>query len=123
MPELHESFDVVGEVKPEIASELGITGTLKVVAGAGDNAAAAVGTGTVGAGGCNLSLGTSGTLFISNDKFQLMIRTHFIHLLMLMVDSILWDVCFLLHHVISGGWMKSLRTQIMMQTRRNYKAW
>ena len=70
MPELHESFDVVGEVKPEIASELGITGTLKVVAGAGDNAAAAVGTGTVGAGGCNLSLGTSGTLFISNDKFS-----------------------------------------------------
>ena len=70
MPELHESFDVVGEVKSEIASELNITGTLKVVAGAGDNAAAAVGTGTVGAGGCNLSLGTSGTLFISNDKFS-----------------------------------------------------
>ena len=70
MPELHESFDVVGEVKSEIASELGISGTLKVVAGAGDNAAAAVGTGTVGSGGCNLSLGTSGTLFISNDKFS-----------------------------------------------------
>ena len=70
MPELHESFDVVGEVKADIAAELNITGTLKVVAGAGDNAAAAVGTGTVGAGGCNLSLGTSGTLFISNDKFS-----------------------------------------------------
>ena len=70
MPVLHESFDVVGEVKSEIAAELGISGQLKVVAGAGDNAAAAVGTGTVGAGGCNLSLGTSGTLFISNDKFS-----------------------------------------------------
>ena len=70
MPELHESFDVVGTVKAEIAAELGISGELKVVAGAGDNAAAAVGTGTVGAGGCNLSLGTSGTLFISNDKFS-----------------------------------------------------
>ena len=70
MPELHESFDVVGEVKPEILAELGISGTVKVVAGAGDNAAAAVGTGTVGAGGCNLSLGTSGTLFISNDSFS-----------------------------------------------------
>ena len=70
MPELHESFDVIGEVKSEIAQQLGITGSLKVVAGAGDNAAAAVGTGTVGAGGCNISLGTSGTLFISNDKFS-----------------------------------------------------
>ena len=70
MPELHESADVVGTVKADIASQLGITGELKVVAGAGDNAAAAVGTGTVGAGGCNLSLGTSGTLFISNDKFS-----------------------------------------------------
>ena len=70
MPELHESFDVVGEVKPEISEQLGNEGTLKVVAGAGDNAAAAVGTGTVGAGRCNLSLGTSGTIFISNDKFS-----------------------------------------------------
>ncbi len=70
MPTLHESADVVGTVKAEIASQLGISGELKVVAGAGDNAAAAVGTGTVGAGGCNLSLGTSGTLFISNDKFS-----------------------------------------------------
>ena len=37
--------------------------------GAGDNAAAAVGTATVGDGGCNISLGTSGTLFISSEKF------------------------------------------------------
>ncbi|MCR5212915.1 MAG: xylulokinase [Eubacterium sp.] len=71
MPELHDSFDVVGEVKESIAAEFGLSSnaSIKVVAGAGDNAAAAVGTGTVGAGGCNLSLGTSGTLFISNDSF------------------------------------------------------
>ncbi len=37
--------------------------------GAGDNAAAAVGTGTVGDGACNISLGTSGTIFISSDRF------------------------------------------------------
>ena len=70
MPELHESFDVVGEVKAEVCNQLGIAGTPKVVAGAGDNAAAAIGTGTVGAGRCNISLGTSGTIFISNDKFS-----------------------------------------------------
>ena len=38
-------------------------------AGAGDNAAAAVGTGTVGDGTCNISLGTSGTIFIASKKF------------------------------------------------------
>ena len=69
MPKLFESFEVVGTVKPDIAGELGLPGGVKVVAGAGDNAAAAVGTGVVGEGGCNLSLGTSGTLFISSEHF------------------------------------------------------
>lgn len=35
---------------------------VKIIAGAGDNAAAAIGTGTVGGGRCNISLGTSGTV-------------------------------------------------------------
>ena len=69
LPELHESFDAVGTLKPEVAAELGLPETCKVVAGAGDNAAAAVGTGTVGDGMCNVSLGTSGTVFISSNKF------------------------------------------------------
>ena len=69
LPELHESFDAVGTLKPEAAAELGLPETCKVVAGAGDNAAAAVGTGTVGDGMCNVSLGTSGTVFISSNKF------------------------------------------------------
>ena len=69
MPRLFESYEVIGTVKPEIAAELGFSPDVKVVAGAGDNAAAAVGTGTVGEGGCNISLGTSGTIFISSKKF------------------------------------------------------
>ena len=69
LPDLYESFEVVGTLKKEIASELGVSETVKVIAGAGDNAAAAVGTGTVGANHCNLSLGTSGTPFVSSDKF------------------------------------------------------
>lgn len=69
MPKLFESYEVIGTVKPEIASLLGLPAGVKVVAGAGDNAAAAIGTGTVGAGGCNISLGTSGTIFISSDRF------------------------------------------------------
>ena len=69
MPALFESYEVVGTVLPEVAAALGIPADAKVVAGAGDNAAAAVGTGVVGSGGCNISLGTSGTIFISSDKF------------------------------------------------------
>lgn len=69
MPKLFESYEVIGTVKPEIASLLGLPAGVKVVAGAGDNAAAAIGTGTVGEGGCNISLGTSGTIFISFNKF------------------------------------------------------
>ena len=69
MPRLYESFEVVGTVRPEMAAALGIPENTKVVAGAGDNAAAAVGTGVVGEGGCNISLGTSGTVFISSKQF------------------------------------------------------
>ena len=68
MPSLFESYEVIGNLKTDIANELGIN-TAKVVAGAGDNAAAAIGTGTIGNGKCNISRGTSGTVFISSDKF------------------------------------------------------
>jgi xylulokinase len=69
LPRLYESYECVGCVTKEIAAELGIPETVKVAAGAGDNAAAAVGTGTVGDGMCNISLGTSGTIFISSKNF------------------------------------------------------
>lgn len=69
LPKLYESYEVVGTLKEEIAKELGFSSDCKIVAGAGDNAAAAIGTGTVGEGRCNISLGTSGTIFISSEKF------------------------------------------------------
>ena len=69
LPKLHESYEVVGTLKREIAEELGLK-DVKVIAGAGDNAAAAVGTGVVGEGGCNISLGTSGTLFVSSQSYK-----------------------------------------------------
>lgn len=65
MPRLFESYEVIGTVKADI----GLPSSVKVAAGAGDNAAAALGTGTVGDGACNISLGTSGTIFISSEKF------------------------------------------------------
>lgn len=69
LPKLYESYECVGHLLPEIANELGLSEEVKVAAGAGDNAAAAVATGTVGDGRCNISLGTSGTIFISSKKF------------------------------------------------------
>ncbi len=69
MARVYESYEAVGTVLPDVASELGISPSVVVAAGAGDNAAAAVGTGTVGDGRCNISLGTSGTIFISSEKF------------------------------------------------------
>ena len=69
LPKLYESYEVVGAIKPELAKELGLNEGIKIVAGAGDNAAAAIGTATVGEGACNISLGTSGTVFISSKNF------------------------------------------------------
>ncbi len=65
LPRLYESYEVTGKVK----REFGLPNCI-VTAGAGDNAAAAVGTGTVKNGACNISLGTSGTIFISGDSFS-----------------------------------------------------
>ncbi|MBQ6993856.1 MAG: xylulokinase [Lachnospiraceae bacterium] len=69
MAKIYESYETVGNLKVDVAAELGLPETVKVVAGAGDNAAAAVGTGTVGDAMCNISLGTSGTIFISSKEF------------------------------------------------------
>ena len=70
LPRLCESWEKVGTLKKEIADALGLPGDVIIAAGAGDNAAAAVGTGTVGPDRCTLSLGTSGTIFISSDTFR-----------------------------------------------------
>ncbi len=69
LAKVFESYEIVGDITEDIAKELEIPNTVKIVAGAGDNAAAAIGTGTVGDGRCNISLGTSGTIFISSEKF------------------------------------------------------
>ena len=69
LPKLYESFECVGTIKKEIADELKLKSSVKIVAGAGDNAAAAIGTNTIKDGSANISLGTSGTIFIPSSKF------------------------------------------------------
>lgn len=68
LPRLYESYEKIGTIKKELANKLGL-GQVSIIIGAGDNAGAAVGTGTVGNGACNISLGTSGTVFVSQDDF------------------------------------------------------
>lgn len=70
LPTVHESYEKIGYLRDEIAKDLGLD-RITVATGAGDNAAAAVGTGTVGPGACNISLGTSGTVFLSDTQFHL----------------------------------------------------
>lgn len=71
LPKLKESFDIVGTIKKDIAKVLNLNEDVIVVIGAGDNAAAAIGTGTINNGDVNISLGTSGTVFIACDDFTL----------------------------------------------------
>lgn len=69
LPKIYESFEVVGNLKRSILDELGLKQNIKIIAGAGDNAAAAIGTGTIEDGDCNISLGTSGTIFLPSNHF------------------------------------------------------
>jgi xylulokinase len=77
LPRLYESFHAVGTLTKRMADVLGLRREVKVAAGAGDNAAAAIGTATVSGLSddhpdcrCNISVGTSGTVFIASDTFR-----------------------------------------------------
>lgn len=67
MPALHEGPDVVGTLRVERSAEWGLPDDVRVVAGAGDNAAGAIGVGAVRPGDGFVSLGTSGVLFVVTD--------------------------------------------------------
>lgn len=65
MPDIYEGNEITGTLLPEIASAWGMSPRTVVVAGAGDNAAGAVGANVTEAGAACLSLGTSGTYFVA----------------------------------------------------------
>jgi xylulokinase len=69
LPPLHESQDIVGTLEKDAQLTLNLPNGIFVCAGAADNAAAALGVGAVASGDCNISLGTSGTIFMATDKF------------------------------------------------------
>jgi xylulokinase len=70
MPNVYEGPENTGALRESVAEELGLPPGIPVAAGGGDNAAAAVGTGIVGPGLVNSSVGTSGVLFAHADEFN-----------------------------------------------------
>lgn len=68
LPKLYESREVTGTLTAEIAKVVGLPKTTIIVGGAGDQAAAAIGTGIVREGIVSDTLGTSGVVFASTDK-------------------------------------------------------
>lgn len=69
LPKIYESYEIVGNIKKELAMELGLNDNVKIVAGGGDQAVAAVGGGVVGENGGSVSLGTSGVVFANSKDF------------------------------------------------------
>ncbi|MDR1765652.1 MAG: xylulokinase [Lachnospiraceae bacterium] len=65
---VYESCEVTGTLLPEVASAVGLSTETKVVGGAGDNAAAAVGTGVVLDGTAFTTIGSSGVVFAHCDQ-------------------------------------------------------
>ena len=67
-PPVHESPAVTAAICAAGAEATGLPAGIPVVAGAGDNAAAAIGSGVVRSGAGLVSLGTSGVVLVHNDR-------------------------------------------------------
>ncbi len=68
LPTLIGSEQSAGNLKSEVANELGLNAGIPVSSGGGDNMMGAIGTGTVKPGILSMSLGTSGTLYGYSEK-------------------------------------------------------
>ena len=68
LPKVYESCEVTGTLRKEIAEMLGLEQSVVVAGGAGDNAAAALGTGVCEDGKAFTTIGTSGVVFAHTSK-------------------------------------------------------
>lgn len=69
MPKIYESYEKVGKIDPELATQLNISKDIDIIAGGSDQAVGGVGVGAVEEGIISLALGTSGVVFSSVDKY------------------------------------------------------
>lgn len=67
LPEVYESSEITGTISAECAAETGLLEGTPIVAGAGDNAAGAIGMGIVKVGAVSATIGTSGVIFAVTD--------------------------------------------------------
>jgi len=70
MPRLVEGAGAAGTLRGDLAAKWGLSGTVTVAGGAGDNAAAACGIGALNEGQGFVSLGTSGVLLAARDGYR-----------------------------------------------------
>ena len=68
LAKMYESYEITGKVTHEVAELTGLAVDTLVVGGAGDNAAAAIGTGVVKDGSAFITLGTSGVIFAHSSR-------------------------------------------------------
>jgi xylulokinase len=69
MPRVFEGTEATGVLRGDVAAAWGLD-RVPVAAGAGDQAAGAVGSGVIAPGDASLALGTSGVLFVAGDRFR-----------------------------------------------------
>jgi xylulokinase len=70
MPRLFEGTEVTGTLRPALAGRWGMSPTTVVAGGGGDNAASGCGVGAVAPGTGFISIGTSGVVFVSADRYR-----------------------------------------------------
>lgn len=71
LPTIYEGPAITGHLLADVAKILGLQAGIPIIAGGGDNAAAAIGTGIVTAGAVSSSIGTSGVVFAHSDTIAL----------------------------------------------------
>ena len=74
LPELYESHEITGTISAAGSSETGLKEGTSIVAGAGDNAAGAIGMGVVNVGAVSATIGTSGVIFAVTDQPSIDLR-------------------------------------------------
>jgi xylulokinase len=75
-PKVYESYEVIGSLSDETKAYLKLSHDVLVIAGGGDQAVGAIGLGIVNNNDVNISLGTSGVIFVSTDEFRIDHQSH-----------------------------------------------
>jgi len=103
-PKVVESSAVVGELLPDVACEIGFKKRAKVVAGGADNACAALGMGVMEASQMVVSVGTSGTVMVTKEKYS-PDTTGRIHLFRHVIPGLYYHMGVILSATFSLDWI------------------